>query len=92
MNEEEAKDLLHAHLKDYRRRSYTELAALIGEPQTAELRGPSGKTYQLELQVFWDSRPGEALRVLASIDDGGLRAFVPLTDSFIMNAGGAIRG
>jgi hypothetical protein len=38
----------------------------------------------LETQIVWDDKPGGDVRVLASIDDGGWRAFVPLCDSLIM--------
>ena len=41
----------------------------------AEMRGPSGATYQVEVQLFWDDQPNGELRVMGSIDDGGWRAF-----------------
>ena len=45
--------------------------------------GASGAEYQVETQAFWDTgQPGD-LRVLVSIDDGGWRAFSPLTFGFI---------
>jgi hypothetical protein len=44
----------------------------------------SGTWYQGEVQVMWDDKPDGAIRVMASIDDGGCRAFVPLTDDFIL--------
>lgn len=37
-----------------------------------------------EVQAFWDDEPDGAIRVMASIDDGGWRAFVPLTEDFIL--------
>ena len=42
------------------------------------------------LEGFWDDAAGRALRVVASIDDGGSRAFLPFTDSFTIDPGGAI--
>ena len=74
MDNEEARALLQNHLQDYRQRAYGELVALLGQPQVAELRGVSGVKYQVEVEVHWDHRPGGAIRVLGSIDDGGRRA------------------
>lgn len=49
-----------------------------------EVIGDSGVVYQLDVQAFWDSgKPGD-LRVMASIDDRGLRAFSPFSCDFIM--------
>jgi hypothetical protein len=92
VNEQEAKNLLYEHLKEFRRRPYAELVALLEQPQTAEISGTSGTKYQLEVQVFWDGPRNGNVRVLGSIDDGGLRAFVPLTDSFILGPSGVFIG
>lgn len=53
------------------------------EPITGECIGPSGKTYQIEIQAFWDGREKDNIRVMGSIDDGGWRAFCPLSEDFI---------
>ena len=79
----EAKIILVGRLKRYREHSYEKLVQLIGSHETKEARAPSGKRYQLEFQVFWDSRPGGDVRVTGSIDDGGIRAIFPVTDDFI---------
>jgi hypothetical protein len=84
--------ILRDHLRAYRQRSYHDLVALLGKPQVAELRGVSGATYQLEVVVQWDDRPGGALRVLGSVDDGGWRALKPLTDDFILAPDGTFVG
>lgn len=42
-----------------------------------------------KVQVFWDDTPDGAIRVMASIDDGGWRAFVPLTEAFILAPDGS---
>ena len=91
MDKAEAAILLSAHLQEYRRRAYSDLLTLRGKPQVAELRGASGVTYQVEVEVFWDGRPGGALRVLGSIDDGW-RAFSPLCDDFILGPDGRFVG
>jgi hypothetical protein len=92
MDKGEAAALLKQHLEGYRRRSYSDLVTLLGSPQTAELVGSSGIKYQVEVGVHWDGRPGGALRILGSIDDGGWRAFRPLCDDFILAPDGRFVG
>ena len=80
----EANELLSRHLRQFRQRSYSELTELIDNPAVAEAIGVSGTRYQLEVEAFWDGKPHDNLRVLRSIDDGGLRAFAPLNDEFVI--------
>ena len=86
MNREEADRLLQAELDAIEQLGYTRLAARIGKVVTSEKPGAAGVKYQLELQIFWDNRPGAEIRLLGSIDDGGIRALMPLTDSRIVPA------
>jgi hypothetical protein len=37
----------------------------------------------LDVLVYWDGEPGGNVRVIGTIDDGGARAFVPMSDDFI---------
>jgi hypothetical protein len=83
MDKSEAGELLRSHLNPWRIRSYRELADRIGETDRLEVSGASETQYQVTIQVFWDSRPDGDIRVVGSIDDGGWRAFLPLSDSFI---------
>jgi hypothetical protein len=92
MNKQEAMEVLRAHLAPYRSESYAALQRLLGSPETTEVRGPSGTSYQIEVQAGWDDRPGGNLRVVGGIDDGGWRAFVPLSDSFIVAPDGSFVG
>ncbi len=92
VNNEEAATILRGHLLTYRRRSYSELVALLGTPQVTKADGPSGAKYQLEVEVYWDDRPGGNVRVLGAIDDGGRRTFKPLTHDFILAPNGAFVG
>lgn len=84
--------VLRDELQKYRSRSYSELITLVGQEINTEVRGQSGVTYQVEIRVFRDDGPEENLRVLGSIDDGGWRAFIPLTDSFILAPNGSFVG
>jgi hypothetical protein len=94
MDNIEAERLLEEHLSKYRAKSYQDLRELIGSAETAEIVGPSGAWYQIEVEAFWDDakRPNELLRVVGAIDDGGVRAFVPLTRGFLINSDGSFHG
>jgi hypothetical protein len=93
MDKSEAEDLLARELAEWRSRSYMDLASHIGkEPTTKEVVGSNGTKYQVEVQVFWDSKPKGELRVLGAIDDGGWRALSPLSDDFILSPDGSFVG
>ena len=92
MNEEEAQAILERELAGYRSRSYSELLSLIGHCETVERPSPSGVTYQVEVQVFFDDESERSLRIAGAIDDGGRRAFKPLCDDFIMAPDGSFVG
>ena len=93
MNEAEAREILSERLSEYRRRSYQSLAAAIGEPEMFEVTGASGAQYQVEIESLWDDKTGGTVLVMGSIDDGSFRrAFMPLTDSFIVAPDGSFVG
>jgi hypothetical protein len=92
MDHDEASALLHAHLEPLRQSSYAELSTLLHKPRTCELSGASGAVYQVEVLVYWDDRPGGALRVIGSIDDCGWRAWMPCTDDFVLAPDGRFIG
>jgi hypothetical protein len=84
MNEQVAHALIDAELRQYQRLSYSDLTALTGKVETKELVGEDGKTYYLEIQVFWDSKKDADVRLIVAADDGGWRAYKPLTGDFMM--------
>ena len=86
MDNDEATQILAEHMQRLRGLSYAELKRWIDEKvsETKEVTGSSGTQYQLEFEAMWDDRAHGNIRVMGSIDDGGWRAIVPLTDSFIM--------
>ena len=92
MDKDEALEVLRRHLALYRQRTYSDLVGLIGKPSVAEVTGPSGARYQIEVEAYWDSKRNGDLRVMGSVDDGGLRAFMPLTDDFILSPEGRFLG
>jgi hypothetical protein len=88
MNKDEPKAILSDQLKSFTTHSYSELTAFIDKPVGVEIAGLSGAKYQIEINVFFDSKPGGDLRIIGSIDDGGWRAAIPLCDSLIMKPDG----
>ncbi len=92
MDSREARTILTEHLRRYRAMSYRDLQRLLKEQDCVEARGPSGVCYQVEIHAVWDDRPGGSLRVFGHVDDGGLRAFFPPTESFIVTPDGSFVG
>jgi hypothetical protein len=93
MDNAEALQLLQEEMDRWRSESWAELADRVSSDVSAFARSaPSGREYQLEIQCVWDDRPGGSVRVIGSIDDGGWRAFVPLTVSFAKSADGSFVG
>jgi hypothetical protein len=79
MNRIESKWMLLRTLVKFRRRPYDELRTMVGDSQQIECADASGTRYQIDIDIVWDSNPGGDIRILGSIDDGGWRAFCPLT-------------
>ena len=92
MDKTEAKKILTEHLEQYRKRSHSELTQIINEPENFTVMGDSGTKYQLEIEAVWDDESAKDLRLMGSIDDGGWRAFCPLSDDFIMRKDGSFVG
>ena len=92
MDKGEAKSILEQELERYRSRSYGELLSLVDQVVTSERVSPSGSTYQVETQVFFDNESERSLRVMSSIGDGGWRAWIPLCDDFIIRPDGSFVG
>ncbi len=89
MNSAEATTLLEQRLKCYRTKAYSELVRLINlGPETAEVIGPTKIKYQIEISALWDDEPNGVVRVIGSIDDGGVRAYVPLCSDFLLSPDG----
>jgi hypothetical protein len=85
MDKSEAHKILGEQLARFS--SYAELVPLVesARVESFEIRGASGAKYQVEIQFFWDDKHRRIIRVMGSIDDGGIRAFVPLTDSSLIS-------
>jgi hypothetical protein len=93
MNNQEALQILEEVLAEFRQESYEQLTSRIGPSSPIVLeRNGAGGPYQLEILFMWDGPAGGDVRVIGSIDDGGWRAFVPLTRSFSKTADGSVVG
>ena len=83
MDNAAARAILLKELSAYRDRSYAELTALIGPEAFRREVTQDGVTYQLVIDLVWDDQPNGPVRVIGSVDNGGWRAFVPVSESFI---------
>jgi hypothetical protein len=87
-----AQKVLHQWVGKLRAVPYRELASRVDSVTTDEVVRDSERSWQLEVQVLWDDEPDGNIRVVVSIDDGGLRAFVPITESFVKSPAGDFVG
>ena len=71
---------------------YRELAARVDSVTTDEVVRDRERSWQLEIQFLWDDEPDGNVRVVITIDDGGLQAFVPLTEAFVKSPSGEFVG
>ena len=94
MDVTEAGGILEQQISSLRERPYSELKQLVEARviQTLKIVGASGTRYNVEAQALWDSKKRDNIRVLASIDDGGTRAFHPVTCDFIKAPDGSFVG
>lgn len=93
MDKAEAARLLTIELATFRQRRYDDLATMADLPKhTIEVVGASGIRYYVNVVVHWDGEAGGNVRVIGTIDDGGVRAFVPMSDDFIKAPDGTFIG
>jgi hypothetical protein len=88
----EALGVLSVEATKFAGRSHAELSALVEEPVHLQIIGPNGSEFQIEVSAVWDDKPGQTLRLLFSVDDGGVRAFVPLTRGALVPPGAVFDG
>jgi hypothetical protein len=92
MDNDEAIRLLEEELALLRAEPYEALARRVAEDVIVRERTGGTTAYQIEIQVVWDGPKGGNVRVIGSIDDGGWRAFAPLTRSFAKSLSGQFVG
>lgn len=95
-NRQEKKDRLRSvlagELDKFKELSYQGLRNKVGQTETLQSGQIGNKDfYQVEIDFFFDDpREKKDIRVLGLIDDGGLRSFAPISDSFIMTPDGKL--
>lgn len=83
MNATVAKELLAQELELLEAQEYRDVAEMIDSSVVKTRVGRDGKGYQIEIQAFWDSKPKGDVRLICSVDDGGLRAFAPISNGIL---------
>lgn len=81
--------------EEWRRKSFADLAERIeaGGLEVGQHVTPSGRAYNVEVQVLWDHIPGGPIRVIVAVDDGRIwRAFKPKSEDFILSPDGTFVG
>lgn len=95
MNKEVAEEVGRLTVEPLRDLPYEELARRARERQVdvVEVRGRDGVDYQVEVLYVWDHNPDGPVRVMAAVDDGGIRAFFPMAaGDFIKSKSGEFIG
>ena len=86
MNKTEAREGLLRALDIYRKEPYPKLAEMIDRHDRQIFVGASGTSYQVDIRIRWDSKPGGEVRVIGSVDDAtALHAMFPLTEDFLVS-------
>ena len=87
MDRSDAEKELQRIIQEYRSKDYGYWRGLMDRDEviTFDFRNEKNNWYQVEIHAFYDSKQDRTIRVIFSIDDGGWSAFVPLSDSFIIN-------
>jgi hypothetical protein len=85
MDRKEARLLLGPHLDKLEALGYSVLSRRVGHDEYFEQQGPSNARYQIEVMIRWEHKPYGPILILGAIDDGGLSAFHPLSDSRLVH-------
>ena len=86
-DKDEAARLIAAELEGLNKLEYDELRKTFIEQKSIwnyRVTGATGIEYQVEIQGFWEDAVDLDIRIIGSIDNGGLSAYMPLCDSLIV--------
>jgi hypothetical protein len=91
VNRAAARRELHKYLDAFRGRGYQALIQDLGNARLVTVTGEDGRSYEIEVQIRWESRPGGDVRVVGLIDDKQLgSAMFPVTEDFIVTSDGQV--
>jgi hypothetical protein len=85
-NKTEAADQLRALVAEHSGQPHEFWARHVGHVKRVEFTSPGGIWYQATIEPVWDDKPGGTLRVLIALDDGGVGAYHPLTESLLIES------
>ena len=92
MDNTEAIEILEEELERYRPKTYSELKSMVSnKPIGKEVRTYNDADYNIEVVVNWNDEPDGDIKVLAFVEDGEMRSFIPLTKSFIKSPDDSIK-
>lgn len=85
MSRRKAKEIIKHQLKELEGKSYTELKKYIGQYFIKKFEiTDNRKGYWGDIQVFWDDKENENIRVMGCISYSFFTSFLPVCDSFII--------
>jgi hypothetical protein len=88
MDTTEAIEILSKELDRYKEIPYSELNTMAtGKPIGKEVRTYNDADYNVEVIIDWNDQPEGDIKVLAYIEDGEMRSFIPLSKHFIKTPG-----
>jgi hypothetical protein len=91
MNGAAARRELHKYLNAFRRRGYKALIQDLGNRKLVTVTGEDGRYYEIAVEIRWEGRPGDDIRVVGLIDDRQLgSAMFPITEDFIVTSDGQV--
>ena len=84
MDNSEAIEILSLELDNYMNIPYSRLKTMISDqPIGKEVRTYNDADYNVEVVINWKDQPEGDIKVLAYIEDGEMRSFIPLSKQFI---------
>ena len=83
-----ARKLLREELQILKSRPFSFFTQSVNKTIHKKTAGPDGLDYQIEIEVFWDSRRGGNIRVMGCVDGVKSHSLKPLTENFIITPAG----
>jgi hypothetical protein len=93
ISREVARGIIEERLNHLRQVPYAELVKRRGETHFESIAGARGREYRVETSVIWDRpKKKDNLRVLVSVAGGGVSAWRPMLEDFILAPDGSFVG
>ena len=92
MDRSEALAVADGVLSELRKLSYGEWLQRLNRPSVKSVESQGGRTYEVEVEAFWDGAKNGNIRVVALVSGGGWSDFAPLSRDFIIAPDGSFIG